>query len=66
MSSKGFNPYITVADDASPLYLLTLLYTCNRPVFLTHVLGCAEEGGEGDGLEVGGRTARQGCQRSQA
>ena len=25
VSSKGFNPYITVADDASPLYLLTLL-----------------------------------------
>ena len=26
MSSKGFNPYITEADDLSPLYLLTLLF----------------------------------------
>ena len=26
MSSKGFKPYITVADDVSPLYLLTLLF----------------------------------------
>ena len=25
VSSKGFKPYITVADDVSPLYLLTLL-----------------------------------------
>ena len=25
MSSKGFNPYITVADEVSPLYLITLL-----------------------------------------
>ena len=25
MSSKGFKPYITVADNMSPLYLLTLL-----------------------------------------
>ena len=30
MSSKGFNPYITVADDVSPLYLLTLLENLKR------------------------------------
>ena len=32
MSSKGLNPYITVADDVSSLYLLTLLviYTVTK------------------------------------
>ena len=34
MSSKGFNPYITVADDVSPLYLLTLFLI---PLFLPHL-----------------------------
>ena len=30
MSSKGFEPYITLADDMSPLYLFTLLLLHTR------------------------------------
>ena len=43
VSSKGFNPYITVADYVSPLYLLTLLLSpISSPFFQSSYLGTAK------------------------
>ena len=53
MSSKGCNPYVTVADDVSPLYLLTLLKKTARRDIRTR------ENGGGGVTDIGCEEVRE-------